>query len=229
MRKIAAALFKALLLGLLVTLLVVFASSGLGFSVEQLRYNSLINTDHSQYLTVQGTVTYFSREQDIVSTSTLTFTYEVAGVIYYGLQGWHSGGHTYSKGDKVTVYYNPAKPKVAVIEQGKSIMPLGSITLGFVIGSVSFVIYTCIVVWVWLVYGVSYRVRNGREIAVWSWGPNFPNMWLIAGVALGLIVTTIPFFDLGLSDVTFCVLVGVYLLTPVLLAAFPPLRRFAPY
>jgi hypothetical protein len=114
----------------LMTLIIV---SGFQVAVVLLNRTDTVIKARSQWPTAQGTVTS-SRENyadDLEPDQnapayyvTVEFTYEVDGVQYSGRQDWLGLGsgeaHKYSPGTSITVYYDPEKREMQLLNQKKN-------------------------------------------------------------------------------------------------------------
>ena len=110
--------------------------------------------------TVQGSVTSAETKEDNdgYHRFTVRFTYQLGNVRYSGAQGWYlehvpkgEPSGQYTNGKSVTVYYDPAKPKNAVIAPMRlNVMEVStvgeSVTRSLVFPAV---FVGCILVWTW--------------------------------------------------------------------------------
>ncbi|MBI2830449.1 MAG: DUF3592 domain-containing protein [Chloroflexi bacterium] len=144
--------------------------------------------NQSQWSSVPGTVSSYGGE-DSEGYVSVKFKYAVAGISYRGRQSWHGEERKYSPGEALTVYYNPAKPNIAVVDPTKPSMAQET--------SVAFL------------FGVGLFSAIFLALVAWTWAS--PRIWRVAGVGLGLVLVLLQIPRVA-NDPTFWILVGVYLM-----------------
>jgi hypothetical protein len=104
------------------------------------RYDSNVGLSRSQWPTTSGTVTYYKEEWRPRTDDRwryVDYAYEVNGRQYYGKQEWMASekAPTFSEGQIVTIFYNPEKPEISVIEPWWKSQSFGLATMWVYLGS----------------------------------------------------------------------------------------------
>jgi hypothetical protein len=207
MKKMLGWILKAALLAFAVmTLSVMMQTFAFALGEGGMWATSSVESDHSLWPTVQGSVSYYGGEDDEGYVD-VSFEYEVGGVSYRGMQMWHGENRKYSRGETVTVYYDPGKPSISVVDPSRSQLPGETVLVGLGVVIATFVAYVVIVVWAWN-SNVTRSLPGGPKAATFSWWPNHAGGWRTAGVALGLASAALVF---PLSPLKSSAAVGFYL------------------